>query len=540
MSAAPAAAVRAAPAPSPAKPLDFNDLSYIENLQAVANLVDQAAPAIEPPAWPEPMIPGTLRTPDFPEDILPGVWRDMAMGVAASTQTPPALAIMAVLATLATLLQRRYEVAPYGDSYTEPLAVWCVSASPSGTRKTAVLNAVLAPIVRWEKLQYDRYRVLIARNNAARSTAKKRIEALNQSAAKCKDAAELKGIRDEIEREELDMPEEVRAPRLFTGDTTAERLQAMLFENAERMAVHSDEPGIFRIMSGAYSGGSQNLDVFLQGHAGSAMRIDRAGRIAHVDKPALSFNLMIQPALMSEVAGSKGFRDSGLLARFLYAVPATNVGKRDVRKHSSLDPNTRERYEIAVMGLLDGWLCEPGTVPKVQVLGFTPAALDIWHDFAQYIEDNQGDGGVFESIRDWTSKLAGAVARIAALLELVTTGLHATAVDFDSMDSAIRLARVLIPHAQAAFGLLGTDSTDADALAVLKWVQSHGYQEFTRRDCQKAMEGRFRSVDKLKRAVDRLDAMDCTREFKRSNKGAPPTVFYRVNPKLLQGASTLS
>jgi putative DNA primase/helicase len=179
-------------------------------------------------------------------------------------------------------------------------------------------------------------------------------------------------------------------------------------------------------------------------------------------------------------------------------------------------------------------------VPAVQVLGFTPAALEVWHDFAQYIEDNQGDGGVFESIRDWTSKLAGAVARIAALLELVTTGLYATEVDFDSMDAAVRLAKVLIPHAQAAFGLLGTDSADADALAVLKWVQSHGYEEFTRRDCQKAMEGRFRSVDKLKRAVDRLDAMDCTREFKRRNKGAPATVFYRVNPKLLHGVSTLS
>ena len=51
----------------------------------------------------------------------------------------------------------------------------------------------------------------------------------------------------------------VRAPRLFTGDTTAERLQVMM---------------------GAYSGGAQNLDVFLQSHPGSAMRIDRAGRMA--------------------------------------------------------------------------------------------------------------------------------------------------------------------------------------------------------------------------------------------------------------------
>lgn len=512
---------------------DFNDLAATEGPEAVAEIVSHAVPAIDPPAWPEPMIPGTLRTPDFPEDILRGVWGDMARAVSASTQTPTALGIMCALGVLATVMQRRFEVSPYGDEYTEPSNLFLASASVSGTRKTAVMNAFLAPIPKWEKIQRDRHRVLIARANAARSTAKKRIEALSQQAAKCKDATELQAIRDAIEHEELDMPEEIWAPRLFTGDCTAERLQALLFENSERMAVHSDEPGIFRVMAGAYSGGTQNLDVFLQGHAGSALRIDRAGRIAHVDKPALSFNLMIQPGLMSEVAGSKGFRDSGLLARFLYAVPATNVGKRDVRKHSSIDASVRDRYERGVMSLLEGWMCEPGTVPTVHILNLTDPARELWLDFSQYIEDRQGDGQEFESIRDWTSKLPGATARIALLLELAEVGLLAESVSSDAMGRAIRLAKVLIPHAQCAFGLLGTDSTDADALAVLKWARNRGEEVFTRREAHKAMQGRFTSVDKLKQAMERLDAMDCVREFKRSPKGVKPSICYRLNPALL-------
>jgi putative DNA primase/helicase len=512
---------------------DFNDLAAMASIEEVQRQIEQASPAVEPPAWPVPMIPGNLRTPDFPEDILQGPWGDMARAVSASTQTPPAMAIMCALGVMATLLQRRFEVAPYGDDYTEPANIFVGSASPSGTRKTGVMNAFLNPIMKLEKIQYDRYRVLIARANAVRSTAKKRIEALNQQAAKCKDAGELKAIRDDIEREELDMPEEVRAPRLFTGDTTAERLQALLFENSERMAVHSDEPGIFRVMAGAYSGGAQNLDVFLQGHAGSAMRIDRAGRMAHVDKPALTFNLMIQPGMMSEVAGSKGFRDSGLLARFLWAIPVTNVGKRDVRKHTSIDAEVRARYEAGVMALFEGYLCEPGTVPQVRVLNLDDAALELWLDFSQYIEDNQGDGGEFESIRDWTSKLAGAVARIAALLVLAETGMRAVSVSFDAMDRAIRLARVLIPHAQAAFSLLGTDAGDADAVAILKWIRAQGADTFTRHEAHKAMQGRFTSVDKLKKAMERLDSMDCVREFTRPNKSAKPSVCYRVNPALL-------
>ena len=524
---------------------DFNDYAQAYGLDAVKEIIDAAihdaekltdAPTtqtVQAPAWPDPMIPGNVKTPGFPEDVLKGAWGDMAQAVAASTQTPPALSIMCVLGTLATLLQRRYEVAPYGDSYTEPLALWVVSASPSGTRKSAVLGAFLSPILNWEKLQYDRYRVLIARAGAARSTAKKRIEALNQQAAKCKDNAELASIRHEIEREELDMPEEVRTPRLFTGDTTAERLQAMLCEQSERMAVHSDEPGIFRIMAGAYSGGAQNLDVFLQGHAGSAMRVDRAGRMAHVDKPALSFNIMIQPGLMSEVAGSKGFRDSGLLAQFLYAIPISNVGKRDVRAHTSIDPEVRQRYERGVMDLLEGYLGEPGTTPEVQVLHLSVSARELWLDFSQYIEDRQGDGGAFESIRDWTSKLAGAVARIAALLELAETGLTAKLVNFDAMQRAIILAKVLIPHAQSSFGLLSADLVESDALALLQWAQTRGDAVFTQREALKAMHSRFKGLEQFKKAAERLEDMDCLREFLRRNKGARPSPCYQINPALL-------
>lgn len=512
---------------------DANDLARVAGDGAVADMVAIAPLVADGPTWPEP-ITGGPRTPEFPENILPGVWRDFAQAVSASTQTPPALAVTCALGILATLLQRRYEVSPYGGTdYTEPLSLFVVSASPSGTRKTAVLNAFLKPILIWEKLQYDRYRVKVARANAARSTAKKRIENLNQQAAKCKDAAELAAIRADIEREELEMPEEVRAPRLFTGDTTAERLQAMLCEHSERMAVFSDEPGIFRIMSGAYSGGSQNLDVFLQSHAGSPIRVDRAGRLAHLDKPALTFNLMIQPGLMSEIAGSKGFRDSGLLARFLFAVPATNVGKRDVRKHTSIDAAVRSAYETAVMALLEGYLCEPGTVPAVQVLELSDAAREHWLDFSQYIEDRQGDGGEFESIRDWTSKLAGAVARIAALLELARVGLAADTVQFDSMDDAIRLARVLIPHAHCAFGLLGTDAVDVDAQTVLRWARGRGEDVFTQREAQKAMQGRFTNVERLKKAMERLTDNDCVRPFRRTQATGRPSACYRLNPALL-------
>lgn len=516
---------------------DFNDLSKVASLEEVRRQLQRAEPATPPPEWPDPIIPGAMTAPAIEASILPGWMGDMADAVAESTQTPPALAVMSCLSVLATVLHRRFEVAPFGNDYTEPLSLWTLSAAPSGTRKSAVLNAMLGPLVHWEKLMRDRMRTEIARVNAARAVAKKRVERLLQDSAKAKDPVEREAIRTEIQREEEEMPEEARAPRLFTGDTTAERLQALLVEHGERMAVHSDEAGIFLIMAGIYNGGSSNIDVFLQGHAGSPMRVDRAGRNAHVDRPALSFGLLLQPGVLSEVASSRRFRDSGLLARFLYAMPISNVGSRDVRRHITLAPEIKAEYERRLFALLEG---VPGRVTAPRVLGLSDPAREAWLDLAEEIERQQGEGGRLESISDWTSKLPGAAARVAALLELGESGLGVHEVSHAAMDRAVRLARLLIPHAQAAFGLLGTDSTDADAIAVLRWLRANRLEEFSRRECQKAQEGRFRSVERLQKALSRLEQHDVLREFKRHNKGAPPTTAYKVNPKVLSTKSSLS
>ncbi len=493
---------------------------------------DPDAGAPPAPEWPDPMIPGSIRVPDIPSTLLPGWVGDMARAVAESTQTPPAMAALLALAVLATVLQRQFEVAPYGDGdeYTEPLALWVLVAMQSGSRKSAVINALTAPLLRWEKLERDRLRREIARISAARAVAKKRIEKLVRDASNVDNDGERQRIRDEIQREEEDMPAEIHPPKLFTGDTTAETCQALLVKQGERLAVLTDEAGIFLVMAGLYSGGNASLDVFLQAHAGSPVRVDRAEREAYLERPALSFGLALQPGLLADVASGRRFRDSGLLARFLYAIPESNVGQRDVRHRTGIPADVRGQWEAGLFRLLEGRRLVPD---KPGVLPFTDPARECWLQFAEEIEVGQGAGGRLEAIVDWTSKLPGAAARIAGLLELAEVGLGADTVSEDAAGRAVQLCRLLIPHALEAFGLLGADTVEADAMAILRWVQANNLPTFRRSTCQKAMEGRFRSVDRLIKAAERLTQRDVLREFKEPNRGAPPSVWYRVNPKCL-------
>jgi len=538
-------------------PADFNDVLIADGPDAVRRMVD-AAQRPERPAqpsadaqawaagvatpdasvagasdapWPDPVLPGTAKTPDIPTRLLPRWVGAMADAVARSTQTPQAASVMACLGVLATVAQRRWEVSPYGGGdYTETLSLFIAVLLPSGTRKTAVLNALCRPLDRHEKLARDRARTEIARNHSLRDVAKKRIERLTAEAAKAKETNEREALRAEIQREEEAMPDEVFPPRVYTANCNSERLQGLLVENAGRVAVITDEADVLAVIGGAYNGGTPMIDVFLQGFSGSPLRVDRVGRSAYVDRPAVTICLAIQPGTLLDLTAPKRFRDSGMLARFLFALPVSNVGQRDVRRHEPVPPDVSAAYEAGVLSLLaEG----PGDVNGPRVLPLSDAARDLWLDLAEMVEREQGPGGRYESLTDWTSKLPGAVARIAALLELAESGRDADMVHEDSMRRAVELAELLMQHAEAVFGLIGRDSVDVDARAVLDWARREVRDEFTQRDAQRAMSGRFATGERLDKAMQRLSSGDVVRRQTRANKGARPSTVFVVNPKAL-------
>ncbi|MRR07485.1 MAG: DUF3987 domain-containing protein [Deltaproteobacteria bacterium] len=332
------------------------------------------------------------------------------------------------------------------------------------------------------------------------------------------------------------LPRESMPPRVWTDDVPPERLQGVLAENGERIALLSDEGGIFEIMAGLYNNGRVNLNIFLQGHAGSEARAERQGRIVRLANPCLTFGLAVQPEVISDLArgDKKRFRGNGTLARFLYCIPQSTIGNRDVTRRATIPGTLKATYQAEITRLLDiePVYDEQGT-ERARILAFDTEARQTWLQFSQFIESNMGNNGELRSIQDWASKLPGAVARIAGLLHVAKHGPTSPSIDNSTITAAIDLATNLVNHALAAFDLMGSDQSTNDAKTVFRWILEKRLEHFRQRDCQRA----FRTLDpkRMEQAEKVLyDRHIISEPIKRGggSTGGRPSIMYTVNPAI--------
>ncbi len=550
------------------QPTDFNDLAVLESLDRVRELIETAAILEAPPSatvptvksvgapetklgkdsaddqvvpgrpWPEPLLFGEIDTPEIPADLLPGWLGEYCKAVATTTQTPPGLSVMFALATVATCLQKRFEVCPYPD-YIEPCNLWTVTALDPGNRKTAVRQAFTGPLMDWEHEESSRLKPEIKRVRHQREINQKTIEQIKARAAK---AETTPTGREELLREILDIeaatPDEMIPPRLWVDDVTPERLQTLLFDHGGRMALLSDEGGIFEVMAGLYSGGKANLNVFLQAHAGAPIRVDRQGRSVVINRPALTFGLMVQPGIIGDLgSGSKArFRSNGLLARFLYCLPKSTVGTRDVTQRITTPETVKMAFRDGIASRLAiGPATDERGQDRPRLLTLTPKALQAWSQFSQYVEDRQGPDGEFYSFQDWTSKLPGAAIRIAGLLHVVEHGEAVSDISDSTIERALDLCDLLISHARAAFDMMGSEPAQNDARIVLRWIIARGQPSFRQNEAIKENR-QFRTIERLDQALKILTGRHIISEPYKRQTGGRPSILYAVNPGVFPSA----
>ena len=252
--------------------------------------------------------------PPFPVKALPDWGEAMVAAVAEETQTPVDLPGVVYLGDLATAAGGRavVEVQP---GWTEPLNLYMAPALDPGSRKSAVFRAMTQPILDAEQALREKARADIQESAVVREIAQEAARRATLQAARSGTDADK---ADAIAKAQLADSITVQGwPRLIADDVTAEALTSLLAEQGGRMAVLSAEGDLFDIMSGRYSRDGQvpTLGVFLKGHAGDLLLVDRKGREPErIEKPALTIVVTPQPQVLLDIARKPVLRGRGLLA----------------------------------------------------------------------------------------------------------------------------------------------------------------------------------------------------------------------------------
>lgn len=516
--------------------------AFVDDDQAA----DDDAQASTPGEWPEPVaLGGYGRLPEFPTGSLPGWVDEMVAALAESSQTPRDLAAMVALGVLAVPVAGRVRVsvaAPGGaEIWSEPLNIWTAVALPPANMKSAVLTALSAPLADWERAEADRLGPAIAAAQTRRAVAEKAYARAVDLAGKAEGAPAVKETADEAEaaRQKLDAEVVPVLPRLIADDATPEALTSLLAEQGGRLAVVSAEGATFGIMAGRYSRGEPNLEVFLQGHPGDPLRVDRKGRPSEfIASPALTLVLAIQPDVLRSVGERREFRGRGLLARFLYAVPVSLVGARNVTDPAPVPAEVRDRYHTRLRALVEHY----AQADDVKVLRLDPDAYGHFVEYRRRLEPRLGAAGDLHHLGDWGGKLHGAVIRLAGI---ITAARDTTAetIDAPTLDAAVTIADYLVPHAIAAHEAMGADGPIGGARHLLAWIRRHVVEtdagRFTRRDAHQANRARFPKVADLDPVLDLLTEYGwiAPEETHVGPKGGRPSPAYEIHPHIAKPRS---
>ncbi len=483
--------------------------------------------------WDTPQEFEGVKLPKWPNNAFPEQAQKYIQELSRSSETPIELAAMLFLPAVATTSHKKY-IVEVKKSYRETVNLWTLPILPPASRKSSVYGQITAPIRLWEEQQKAALEPIIKEKISKNKTIEEKIKRLRQRAANTNDDLSFDQFQEQIaalERELTSMP---TYPQLWTSDITSEHLGTLMAQNDEAMSILSDEGGIFDIIGGLYSNGRANIDLLLQSHSGGPVRVDRGSKPPIFLKLALtSMGITVQPEVIKRVCKNKTFRGRGLLGRFLYVMPASNIGFRTLDE-DPMDESIRMHYQDSIMAILNQPYNMMNGSPHRHILELEPEAYSKWLEYSKMIEMMMGSDLDFLShITDWAGKLSGQIARIAALLHIYRYAFEKPwerSISVQDMQGAIKIGHVLTRHALKVFNLIHEDDAIEVAQNILKWITDLNLERFTQRDCGR----KFRTYQKhklLRPGLNILKEGGYLHEWTHKPPKGPSIIMFDVNPK---------
>ena len=469
-----------------------------------------------------PLTPQWSELPPFPVDALPEVLRKYVLAVAEHSQTAPDMAAVIGLGVLAVCLQGKYKVEGT-PGYYEPLSLYTVVIAAPGERKSSVMRDMTQYLYEYEK-EYNQSRAPeIKANQQQRESLERQISGLQKKLERQEDREmelELQQLQEQLE----DTPE-LKPVRFFADDCSSEALTSLMADNNGIFSVISTEGGIFDILAGRYSH-KANIDVWLKGHCGDAIYVDRmtrdSERILH---PALSAILSIQPSVLDEIMSNTTMTGRGLIARFLYASPPSRIGSR-VFRAPPIPPEISSDYRNLVFRLMSQPIQN-----GIQTIRLSDKAMDVIDAYFGVHECFLAGEG--QAISDWASKYIGTILRVAGLIKCAEMNTFSEEISADIMCRAIEIGKYFLTHAFYAYSMMGTDLSIQKAKFVLAKLKKRSITEIKRSELFQICRGKFfKKTEELFPTLELLENHGYLRmeEPERKSAGRPADVRIFVNP----------
>lgn len=355
----------------------------------------------------------------FPCHVLPTSLQEVIRRVHAETQAPLPLIASSLLGAMALSCQDLYDVKPK-ENMVFALCLFLIILAESGERKSTV-DRLLMNSIRELEIEWDsEYQTQICAYQTDLSMWEVQFKALTK---KFQQDIE-KGLDPEKtalalrECKKLKPKEPVRK-RTVINDITKAAIKKELSTGWPSLGLYSDEAG--SILSGELLDDFPLLNSLWNG---SPIEIDRAGSGSYkIEDARLSCMFMVQPKLFEAYMAKKGeqARASGLFARMLICEPFSTIGSRtslneDILLNNS-NPAALEAFNKQVKQRLEKSVLRRLTGQPRDIIQFSPEASARWSAEFNRVEALCGPFGSLVNFRDYASKHAEHVARIAGVLE---------------------------------------------------------------------------------------------------------------------------
>ncbi len=489
--------------PTAAKLLSDKGPAIVDQLQAWLGVRiegsdgNSAYSAYSAGGWPAPIPLGTAPSvPPFPVEVLSPWLAEYASAQSVELQVPVDLPAMLAVGFLAGGLGRKV-VIRVRDGFAEPTNLFVMPVLPPGERKTQTFAKSAAPIQMLERETRERMAPIIADAESDYRIAEGRVKNLEGRIARSDDPGERECLRTDLRtaREEFNALEVPPVPVWYTEDDTPAALKAEVIKQGGRMMVASTEAKALENITQFSE--QADFDVFLKGHGGDEMRTGRVSRgRSSITDPALTCVLSPQPAVLRGIASNEVLRGRGFLARWLYALPESRVGFRTVAA-PAVPSAVRDRYAERMRAVWSiGYDTDADGREVAHVIRFDAEAEAAFREFESWVEPQLAPGNRLASLAGWGNKLTGECVRLAAgmhVADAVGSGTDwRSPVGVGVVGRAVRLCgEYLIPHALAAFALMGADATLNGARRIWKWITDGKRTQFAKRDAFNGLRAWF-------------------------------------------------